>query len=93
MRSSSPGSWDDLLWRLRAETAAAEAGDFAAVAALAAGATVSGPAPDLATEVTAVHLHERLVRLIMGRVEDVERRITLLSALIAPDRGKLDVRL
>jgi hypothetical protein len=93
MRSSSPGSWDDLLWRLRAEMAAAEAGDFAAVAALAAAATVSGPPPDLATEAMAVHLHERLVRLILGQVSDVQRRLTLLSALVRPDRGRLDVRL
>jgi hypothetical protein len=93
MRSSSPGSWADLLWRLRAETAAAEAGDFAAVAALAAGATVSEPSPDFATAAMAQHMHERLVRLIVARVTDVHRRLSLLSALVAPDPAKLDVRL
>jgi hypothetical protein len=93
MRSSSPGSWADLLWRLRAEAAAAEAGDFAAVAALAAAATLAEPPPSLAVAAEAVHLHERLVRLVVARIEEVQRRMTLLSSLRPGDAAKLDVRL
>lgn len=84
MRSSSPGSWADLLWRLRAESAAAEAGDLQAVACLAAGTTLDGPPPDLATAAEAIHLHLRLVRRLTRQLEQTQRRALWLTAL--PDR-------
>jgi hypothetical protein len=92
MSSASPGSWADLLWRLRAEVAAAEADDFAALAALAAGATITEPPPDLAAAAEAIHLHERLVRIVVARIDDVQRRMALLSSLLPPDAVKLDLR-
>jgi hypothetical protein len=94
MRSSSPGSWDDLLWRLRAEAAAAQAGDFAAVGALAAGATPPGPPPTAAVAQQALHLQLRLEGLLVRRAQDTARHVELLRAVAAggaPSR-RLDLR-
>jgi hypothetical protein len=91
MRSSSPGSWSDLLWRLRAETAAAEAGDYTALAVLAAGATLAEPPPDGATVAEAL----RLVRRVRQRTLELAERIAALRALppesTVPPR-RLDIR-
>ena len=72
--------------------AAADSDDFAAVAALAAGATLTEPAPDFATAAQAVHLQEQLVRQVVSRIDDVQRRMALLGAILQPDPAKVDIR-
>jgi hypothetical protein len=96
MRSCSPGSWEDLLWRLRAEAAAAEAGDFEAVAALASGVAVAAGPADAAAAAEAVHLHERVVALLGRRLAATAQRLAALRQLAAyapaPPPRLLDLR-
>lgn len=94
MRSSSPGSWDDLLWRLRAELAAARSGDTSALRALAAGATLIEPPPDAAAAAQALHLQARLLRQVRREADAVAHRIGLLRAAAPVERPSrlLDLR-
>jgi hypothetical protein len=75
--------------------AAARRGDFAAVRALAAGASVAGPPPSRAVAAEAVHLSNRLLALAGNRLEAIAERLTYLRAVAAAGESmgrRLDVR-